>query len=188
MQERVELFIDGENLMTRFEAMLARGYRPRSMVDYDPGVYVASWGMVLIGGNAPVRSNYYTATIGSEDRLEEIRRTISSRRYDGNGTGHPLATLRPKVFKKERRSQKTKSVDINLTTDVLRCAHSGHVDRIVVISGDGDYIPVYEEVMRLGRRVTVGALSDGLNPLIRPRVDAFVELDSELLDSPYNNE
>ena len=51
---------------------------------------------------------------------------------------------------------------------------------VTVISGDGDYIPVYEEVMRQGKQVSVGALTLGLNPRIPSRVDYFEYLDDRL--------
>lgn len=174
MPERVEIFIDGENLLTRFEVM-SQDIGPGDC-DHISGVVLSSWDMILIGGALPSRVSYYTAVVGDDAALESIRNQIAGIQYHV-GTEPPFLAVVPKVFKKSKRSAKTKSVDINLTTDLLRSAYNDTADRFVVISGDGDYIPVYEEVMRQGKRVTVGALSSGLNPLIRSRVDLFVDLD-----------
>ena len=74
-------------------------------------------------------------------------------------------------------TKKTKLVDITLAIDALRHTHSNHVDRIVLYSGDGDYVPLVKEIMRAGKQVVVGALSSGLNPEMRLVADQFIDLD-----------
>jgi uncharacterized protein (TIGR00288 family) len=82
------------------------------------------------------------------------------------------------VFKKLRSSQKTRNVDINLTIDVMRFAYSDAVDTIHLVSGDGDYLPLIQDVMRRGKEVVVSALSSGLNPKLVDTPDLFISLDS----------
>jgi uncharacterized LabA/DUF88 family protein len=55
------------------------------------------------------------------------------------------------------------------------------LDTLFLLSGDGDYIPLIQEVMRQGKKVVVGALTNGLNPRLKHMADMFVDLDSALL-------
>ena len=60
---------------------------------------------------------------------------------------------------------------------MMRFAHNPGIDHIVLVSGDGDYLPLLAEVMRLGKQVYVAALSSGLNGALRHSVDEFLNLD-----------
>ena len=83
----------------------------------------------------------------------------------------------PVVFKKPRQSQKTRNVDIQVVIDVMRFAFTDEVERVYLVSGDGDYLPLLDEVMRRGKQVEVLALSDGLNDKLSHSVDRFYDLD-----------
>jgi len=181
MSDRSILFIDGENLLIRFEAMVDEGRKPTESTIHKPGDYVWHDKFQEIHKIRPYRILYYNAKQGDDDALENHRRELATLEYAvSNNEFREKAAVTPKVFKKEKNKAKTKSVDINLTTDLLRHAMNGSIDRAIVISGDGDYIPVYEEAMRHGVRVTVGALSSGLNNLILTTVDFFKDLDDIL--------
>lgn len=65
----------------------------------------------------------------------------------------------------------------SLTIDALRHTYNDSMDILYFISGDGDYVPLVQEVMRQGKKVIVGALSDGLNPELRRIPDEFIDLD-----------
>ncbi len=86
-------------------------------------------------------------------------------------------TLNPHIFKKENRSQKTKSVDINITIDALRHTYNNSVDGIYLFSGDGDYLPLIKEIMRQGKQVTIGVFSKGFNSVLQYECDDFINLD-----------
>ena len=85
--------------------------------------------------------------------------------------------LLPHVFKKPSKSQKTASVDINITIDVLRHCYHKDVEAVCILTGDGDYIPLIEEAMRTGTGLFVGAFSKGLNERLRVVPDEFFDLD-----------
>jgi uncharacterized LabA/DUF88 family protein len=81
------------------------------------------------------------------------------------------------VFKKPAKSRSGKGVDIRLCVDVLGHVYRGNTDAVLLMSGDGDFEPLIEEVMRAGVQVFLSAFSDGLNPRLRHIVDAIYELD-----------
>lgn len=137
-----------------------------------------------------IRANYYTTFQGAPDELAALEAEISGmkahlvRGYPGavEDQLHNATSLVPKVFKKQKRGTKTKSVDINICVDVLTQAYQGAVDDIYIVSGDGDYAPLIEQTMRTGKRVHVAALSDGLSPVMRRISDHFISLDEVMFD------
>jgi uncharacterized LabA/DUF88 family protein len=56
------------------------------------------------------------------------------------------------------------------------------MDILFLLAGDGDYIPLIEEVMRQGKQVHLGAFSDGLSPRLPHIADEFVDLDKYFFD------
>ena len=57
-------------------------------------------------------------------------------------------------------------------------------ENIAIFSGDGDYIPLIEEIMRQGIETQVFAFSSGCNSQLRYVPDDFIEIDKYFLDSP----
>jgi uncharacterized LabA/DUF88 family protein len=178
---RAILFVDGENLTMRFQAMVAAGARPKNDTIHEPDVFV--WRDSLVGGDHHrleniVRTYYYTSVVGDELQVAEIKRQLariefSSRADDGSTTGNIV----PVVFKKPARSQKTRNVDIRVVLDIMRFAFTDEVDRVYLASGDGDYLPLIDEVMRRGKQLEVLAFSSGLHGALQYSVDRFHNLD-----------
>jgi uncharacterized LabA/DUF88 family protein len=54
---------------------------------------------------------------------------------------------------------------------------------VYLASGDGDYLPLLQEVMRRGKQVEVLAFSSGLNEQLTYSVDRFLSLDEVFFDS-----
>jgi uncharacterized LabA/DUF88 family protein len=69
-----------------------------------------------------------------------------------------------------------------MCTDILTHVHRDHVDRVLFISGDGDYLPLIDEVIHSGKNVDVAALSSGLNTELRRRADHFIDLDHRFFE------
>lgn len=169
------VFIDGENLVARYQEMLREGAKPKNEVIHKKDEFLWHPGIAILTGCMVKRIGFYTTKTGDSNAILELANEISETRYR-----HPMGTgfLNPHVFKKARRGQKTKSVDINIVTDVLRHTFNNSVDHILLLSGDGDYLPTIEESMRHGVHVSVGAFSSGLNKHLKANVDEFFELDS----------
>lgn len=181
------LFVDGENLTVRFQPValehgirLEEGpYYTRDVLVWRPGLdatrrfIVSEQGpeeLQLLG----VRAHYYTSTTGGEDLVAEARRKL----WD---TG-----FQPTVFRKPRNRTTTKGVDIALTTDVLSNAYRDNFDAAILIAGDGDYVPLVEEVKRLGKVVHAAFFKEegrGLSPELRLASDRFWALDEFFIRS-----
>lgn len=174
MDVKAIIFADGENLTLRYQAMLAEGRTPRPVIRYEADAYVWSPDITKYSFWQLMRVSYYASVVGDDVRLNQIAESIKGIRYDyHSGFGF----LNPHLFKKQKRGDKTKSVDINLVTDLLRHTYNHSVEQVCILTGDGDYLPTIREVMRQGVSVYVGAFSSGLDTRLRTQSDEFIDLD-----------
>lgn len=176
------MFVDGENLVLRYQAMLAEGRRPQELVVHKPDVMVWHPAMASHFNYGFRRINYYTTVVGDHHLIEKTRTAIAEQRYMFM-PGRTMTQLVPFVYKKESRREKTRNVDIQIVIDIMRTTSSDAYDLIFLASGDGDYLPLIKEAMHAGKQVFVAAFSSGLNPTIRSSVDQFIDLDELFLTS-----
>jgi uncharacterized LabA/DUF88 family protein len=159
MTLRYMVFIDGENLTIRGQEFakeldwtLTEGdcYRRDVLLWFPAGrdrhIYnlspcdLTQWHDEYIAGS-PIRAMYYTSMVGDDDAIRLATESLWKLGFS------------PAVFKKARREQKAKGVDIALTKDMLSHAYLNNYDVALLIAGDGDYVPLVDEVKRLGKRV-----------------------------------
>jgi len=196
MYERVMFFIDGENLVLRYQDMLKQEYRPLNKIKHEKDVYV--WHSDVIRANVGniIRVNYYTSAQATEDKILSLSEDIKKIEYlyqgppVGGGGGRYGGGIKhenfkghivPHIFKRNKKSAKKSGiVDISITIDMLHYASLQMLDAIYLIACDGDYIPLIKEVMRRGVRVHLMALSSGLNPNLPISGDEFECIDSRL--------
>ena len=168
------IFVDGENLTLRYQAMAAAGGTPRPGVRHLRDTYVWVNEIVMHSPWNLSRVSYYTSVTGDDPRIHAVEDELKGIQYNYIGG---FGFINPHVFKKQKRGDKTKSVDINLVTDILRHTYNESVDEVVICSGDGDYLPTIRDVMRKGVRVHVAAFSSGLDRRMRTQTDEFIDLD-----------
>lgn len=176
------VFIDGENLVFGYQSMLDRGWVPRK----DDVVHVSDvlvWHPSfthLVRLHEVLRATYYTYAVGSDPQIDAIRGQIKSLRFNKHRDSEFPNWLTPQVFKKDKKTAKAKGVDIQLTVDVLTQVHHDNVDTVYLMSGDGGYRPLIEEVIRSGKHIYLSAFSDGLDGSLVHRVDDFYCLDGTM--------
>jgi hypothetical protein len=167
---RAMVFVDGENLSIRYgEALRDRNQSPAEGTVYLPGVLVwrPSW---RLSNGLPmlIRSYYYSSVRGSDEKRLDAERQLKS-----------AGILAPRVF--SRIGDRSKQVDVRLCTDMLMHSFQRHFDVAVLITGDGDFIPLVQAVQSQGISVQVWALSNGLSEKLRLAADKFIDLDPFLL-------
>ena len=174
---RVMVFIDGENLVCRYQDTKSEGRDSHDNVCHKSNVYVWSPESIKIEGFYEIeRATLYTYISGDNKSVDSISNEIKALKFRPHLGSHLPEHLFPKVFWKPRGT-KGKGVDIQLTVDVLTHAYRDNYDILYLISGDGDFKPLIEEAMRAGKQVYVAALSSGLNPTLKLAADVFVNLD-----------
>jgi uncharacterized LabA/DUF88 family protein len=174
------MFVDGENLTIRGQQFAENNSLPlQAGSHYEKDVFLWFPGLgarTNLCGNAPlnlqpcaVRSYYYTSAAGDENRLATIREALWSLGFQ------------PEVFKRDPQTRRSKGVDIALAKDFLCNAFFGNYDVAVLIAGDGDYVPMVNEVKRMGKVVYVVFLFDhGLSPALRIASDECYRLNDFL--------
>ena len=123
---------------------------------------------------ALVRAFYYTAIVEDQE-FSSIRPLIDWLDYNG----YTVVTKAAKEFTDASGRRKVKgNMDVELAVDAMELA--GHVDQIVLFSGDGDFRPLVEALQRRGVRVTVVSTISSQPPLIadelRRQADVFTDL------------
>jgi len=172
------LFVDGENLTIRAQriadrkgiALLPGAHWMKDVFIWLPGVdpvtqvfmlrFPHSLHIPFQLENRSMRSYYYTALRASQDAVDEVRQSLRKLSFE------------PRIFKKSE--DRSKGVDISLATDVLSHAFRDNFDLAVLIAGDADYVPLVEELKRLGRIVCVYFFRDdvgGFSPDLQVAAD-----------------
>jgi NYN domain len=113
------------------------------------------------------RAYYYTSVCGDDVVIENAREELWALGFT------------PRVFKKSRKQEKAKGVDISLTKDMLSHAFLDHYDVACLVTGDGDYVPLVEEVKRMGKLVVCVAFpKNGLSRELKLACDEFYDIES----------
>lgn len=175
-------FVDGENLVMRYQAMLKAGSKPKNSNLHENDTFawspeISTWSMFDF-----VRINYYASTTGDSPTVDSLRDKICKTEYSysythEDGVPEGTANLVPHVFHKPAKNTKARNVDLQISIDVLRAAHTPSLDILYLLSGDGDYIPLIQEAARHGKSIWLAAFSSGLNSKLRHHVDVFQCLD-----------
>jgi len=180
---RMMVFVDGENLVCRYQEML-KNRTPRDEVEHEQDTFVWQPISVRCRENVVHGANYYTYCSGGDEKTKvaEISAKIKAlkfRQFRVPGVNlQLLRNLTPVVFWKSRQAAKAKGVDIQLTVDILGNVYRNTLDVVYLVSGDGDYKPVIEEAKRHGKHVYIAALSDALNKDLPLIADDFIDLDT----------
>lgn len=117
------------------------------------------------------RAHYYAMTDpGNKDNLEEKLRSIG---------------FEPNVFTKTQKQKKTKGLDIKMTVDILGYVSRGVCSTIVLMAGDGDYVPLVQEVKRYGCLVILLYFDEasGLNRTLKIAADDYMDITEKLKKS-----
>jgi uncharacterized LabA/DUF88 family protein len=159
--DRIALFIDGANLYSSAKTLgFDIDYR-RLLEEFQ-------------GRGSLVRAFYYIAVHESQE-YSSIRPLIDWLDYNG----YTVVTKPAKEFVDAGGRRRIKSsMDVELAVDAMELA--GHLDQIVLFSGDGDFRPLVEALQRRGVRVTVISTISSRPPMLadelRRQADVFTDL------------
>jgi len=159
--DRLALFIDGANL---YSASKGLGFD----IDYKKLLAEFRTRGVL------VRAYYYTALVEDQE-YSPIRPLVDWLDYNG----FSLVTKSAREYTDSQGRKRWRGdMDIEIACDMLEMA--GHVDHVVLFSGDGDFRRLVESVQRQGVRVTVVSTMKSQPPMasddLRRQADSFVDL------------
>src|SRR3954467_4548197 len=159
--EKIALFIDGANLYATAKALGFDIDYQRLLREFQGRGYL-------------MRAFYYRAVIEDQES-SSIRPWIDWPDYNG----YSVVTKATKEFVDQTGRRKVKgNMDIELAVDAMALA--GHMDQMVLFSGDGDFRSLVEAVQRHGVRVTVVSTISTQPPMVadelRRQADQFVDI------------
>ncbi|SDN16243.1 NYN domain-containing protein [Afipia sp. GAS231] len=159
--DKIALFIDGANLYATCRALGFDVDYKRLLKEFQ------SRGTLL-------RAFYFT-TIIEDQEYTSVRPLIDWLDYNG----YTVVTKLTKEFIDASGRRKVKgSMNIELAVQAMDLAD--HVDRMFLLSGDGDFRPLLEAVQRRGVHVTVVSTIVSQPPMVaddlRRQADAFIDL------------
>jgi uncharacterized LabA/DUF88 family protein len=105
-----------------------------------------------------------------------VSRRIKAQVFSDIEASSPRAGLYPFVYEKPSKSYKTSTVDVRLAVDMLSHAYQGNADKLLLFSGDRDFVPLVWEVVSRGVRVYVAAFHNGLSEELVSAADRFIGL------------
>jgi hypothetical protein len=116
-----------------------------------------------------LRAHYYTSVVGDEEKISGVKNDLFRIGFT------------PKVFKKSK-TRGSKAVDIALATDMLSHGYRDNYDVAVLFAGDGDYVPLVEEIKRIGKVVYISFFrGSGLNNELALASDTCLYIDKFFL-------
>lgn len=182
---RMMVFIDGENLVNRYQAMVKEGRTPSRNLDvmHVADIYVWHPDSFKPQLHEVIRATYYTYVVGDDSKVAFFEDSIKELGFRSDLVTQRGVQLYPRVFKKLKKSVSGKGVDIQMTVDILTHTYQNNIDAVYLLSGDGDYIPLINEVMRMGKQVYVAAFSSGLAHKLKTVADEFTLLDDIYFES-----
>src|SRR5436853_7939234 len=108
---RMMMFVDGENLVMRYQEMLKQGCIPRETVNYLSDAFVWEKRVVDVAIGAEVfvdvtRVTYYTYAVGDEDHIFNLSNQIKGfpYQYALDRFGNRVGFVFPRIFKKPQRT------------------------------------------------------------------------------------
>lgn len=176
--KRMMIFIDGENIVFNFQALKKDLPITNEGILHEPDTFVWHHDTIKDPYQFEIlRATYYTYVVGDDNKCKNINNRIKNLTFSKDSNSALPNNIRPCVFKKNKQGTKTKGVDIKMTVDILSNVYHNNLDVVCLVAGDGDYLPLIEEVLSSGKQVYLAAFSKGLNPNLLNYVDKYIDID-----------
>lgn len=181
--ERVMIFIDGSNLYHGLKACVGH-----ARLDFR------RFSELLCGPRRLVHTNYYTVPLRQSDNpsqyagqqkfLSRLRQIPRFTTHLGRLVDRQRQETCPDCSKKFSVGYQTeKGVDVQIAAHMLAFAFDNQYDRVILISQDGDFAPVVEEVRRFNKHVENADFALRLPSYLSKSCSAVVPLDAAFLAS-----
>jgi uncharacterized LabA/DUF88 family protein len=78
--------------------------------------------------------------------------------------------------------------DVEMAIDITKMAHVIRPDIVVLATGDSDFVPVVNELRKMGIRVEVAAFNSSLSKLLQLKASSYIDLDVYYRENYLDNE
>lgn len=153
-EQRVGIFIDAQNLYHSAKKLYGRN------VNFSNVLNEAVAGRIIVRAVAYV----ITSESGEESAFFDAL----------TKTGIETKTKDLQVFSS---GAKKADWDVGLAVDAIRMAHK--LDTVIIVSGDGDFIPLVDYLKHSGCQVEVVSFGRSASSKLKEATDDFIDLDSD---------
>lgn len=162
--ERVAVFIDGSNLYNGMRENLRNTRFNLSELVHQ-----------LVRNRTLFRVYYFNAPL-TDDYNEELRE--GQQRFFDSLQRIPYVTVRfSRLHRRQDGSLVEKGTDVAIAVEALSLAYNDTYDTAVLISGDGDYVELLEELKRRGKHVECAMFRNQSAGILMEHADVFRSLD-----------
>jgi len=162
LKDRVMIFVDGSNLYHGLKSECGNAH-----LDF------LKFSGLLANKRKLIRTYFYTSTL---DAKREPEKAKSQQRFLSALREIPYITIKHRalIYKAEKPFEK--GVDILIATDMLTNALRDCYDTAILVSGDGDFAPVLEEITRAGKQIENAVFISSRSDALVSASDLFIEL------------
>ncbi|MEA1964773.1 MAG: NYN domain-containing protein [Candidatus Aerophobetes bacterium] len=194
--ERVMIFIDGSNF-----------YHGLKTNNCSTRIDFLKLSQLLTGANRKlIRTYYYNAAYKQSDNpqkyadqlkfftalkktpylaveLGRLEKRVAEIDQDWlkKGLGKEIASKVIEFLGKEIVYYTEKGVDIKIASDMLKLAYNNSYDTVILVSGDGDFVPAVKGVQDLGKHVENAYFERGHSDYLFETCDNFILLNSSFI-------
>ena len=173
-KERVCIFIDGSNF---YHSVKSSFDLHDSQIEFAKLIEMLRNNRLLIGTyyyNAPLDRGYNKIIYRKQQKFFAELRKIPD--------FHIILCNMRKTRRPDGTFEFTvKGDDIHLATDMLSSAYENKYDVAILVSGDGDFVPVIRKVQKLGKKVENAYFSVSRSDYLRNTCNASVLLDESFI-------
>lgn len=166
-RERVQIFIDGSNLYHGLKSECGT-----TKLDY------LKFSEILSNGRKLIRVNFYISTVDSKRDLTTAKQ---QQRFLEHLRHIPYITIQKRRLRYKGTQPSEKGLDVLIATDMLTGALRNCYDTAILVSGDGDFVGVLEEIKRAGKQVENATFSSSRSDALINAADLFIELSKKEL-------
>lgn len=163
VRNRAAVFVDGAYLRFAVNAASERGRR----IQID----IEKMSDELVGSHSRLRTYYYN-TLPSDGRLSKS----IERFHAGLRLANRIEVRLGKTQRAPSGEEHQKEVDILLALDMFKLASAGRIDLAILVSGDGDFIPLLQAVKDEGALTKVVYSRESIDHELRLVADSHLEI------------
>ncbi len=153
-QQRVGVFVDIQNMYYSARAIHNQKVNFKKVLEHS------------VGGRQLVRALAYGITT-EEAHEEDFHGALAEQGFE----------VKTKPLQSFVGGQKKGDWDVGIAVDILRLEPK--IDVTVLVSGDGDFVPLVEFAKEKGLRVEVVSFAESTSQALRDHADSFFDLSSD---------
>ena len=170
MKKRISVYIDGANFVYGIKTINER----YSDFMFDFGKFIKE----VSKGNELVKANYYNASLKRKLNIDkwERQQKLFNRIRELKNFEVILCKRQKRLNSSDEEFYSIKGDDIKLAIDMIMDAHKNKYDKVVLVSGDGDFAPLVRAIKSLGKEIEIYAFEEICsNALIRKTNFKFID-------------